>query len=92
MFEDPLLIALFQDILAATREGTAPDFLPSAAELARTHKVKLEVAKKRLRRLRAEGLIVAVSYSPKRYKVDLYQLRQLGPDHPGWDLLETHLY
>lgn len=73
-------------ILEATNafdaEQALEENLPSAAELARLFNARLERVKKDLRQLKQDGLIHAMSVSPKRYRFDRYVLKHLDEDHP----------
>ncbi len=83
--EEELIGLLVTDILAATRqwetEHIERDELPTAAELARKHKLRLEKVKKKLRLLKEVRLIEAVTINPKRYRFDWYALHALDEDH-----------
>lgn len=56
------------------------DVLPSASELAKSQRMDLDAVKKRLQRLKNEGFIQPVSFSPKRYRFIPWQLTQLTPE------------
>lgn len=82
--EEEVFIALIREIAQATErlnqdEGVQED-LPTSAELARKLNYRLETVKKKLRILKAYGLVKAVSISPKRYRFDSWALHELEPD------------
>lgn len=75
---------LVREIVWATEQlntgACLEEDLPTAAELARKLKLRLDTVKKKLRVLKEHGLIHAVSLSPKRYRFDHWALRTLEPD------------
>jgi DNA-binding Lrp family transcriptional regulator len=84
--ESTQLLQIAQEILRATRElddadGFADEAsLPSATDLARSLNLKIDKVKKRIRQLVHDNVIRPVSFSPKRYRFDLYALRHLPED------------
>jgi transcription initiation factor IIE alpha subunit len=82
--EEELFIALVREIVWATdrlnMETCVEEDLPTAAELARKLNYRLEAVKKKLRILKEQGLVHAVSLSPKRYRFDHWALRTLEPE------------
>ena len=79
---EELLSQLAQFILDATlafeNETIMEEELPSAADMGRQLGLDTELVKKKLKLLKHEGLIQALSYSPKRYRFDHYQLNHLS--------------
>jgi predicted transcriptional regulator len=91
--EQMLIARMLSEIRSATEamahqdmpEELLLDTLPSAAELARLLDLRLEWVKKKLRILKHEGLIHAVTISPKRYRFDRYQFEHLVESVEGSD-------
>jgi transcription initiation factor IIE alpha subunit len=82
--EEEVFVALVREIVRATDRLNAGDSeeetLPTSAELARKLNYRLETVKKKLRILKTNGLIHAVSISPKRYRFNRWALHELEPD------------
>jgi transcription initiation factor IIE alpha subunit len=82
--EEEVFIALVQEIAQATDRLNADECveedLPTSAELARKMNYRLETVKKKLRVLKENGLIHAVSLSPKRYRFDHWALKSVDTD------------
>lgn len=78
------------EILEVTQRYQAGDCsendLPTAADLARQHRWRLDAVKKRLRTLKESGLIRAVTVTPKRYCFDTWALGALDATHPMYQL------
>ena len=77
--------ALASSVRQATQDMEADDqgtdVLPTAAELARQHKMDLERAKKALKVLKDAGVLQTIGIHPKRYRYDTYRLRhELNPE------------
>lgn len=87
-----LLNSILTEIIQATEawsDGSLlEDELPTAAGLARKLNLRLDNVKKKLRLLKDEGLIRAISVSPKRYRFDRYTFKHLDEDSPLYELLE----
>lgn len=68
-------------------EHLTPETLPSSAELAKQLNIKLDHLKKKMRILKDYELIQAVSFSPKRYRVDpfVYETLKNEIDFEGED-------
>lgn len=79
-----MFIALVWEIAQATDrlsgETCAETDLPTSAELARKFNFRLEAVKKKLRVLKAQGLIQAISMSPKRYRFERWALHHLDEE------------
>ncbi len=64
------------------RQGPAvvpeEECLPTAPDLARHLNLKLDKMKKKLKWLLQTGLLEAVSYTPKRYRLDMYHMSRLA--------------
>jgi hypothetical protein len=64
------LIQKATEIYRQEDEHLTPETLPSSAEIAKQLNIKLDHLKKKMRILKDYELIQAVSFSPKRYRVD----------------------
>ena len=62
------------------------DGLPTAADLARKFKLRLENVKKKLRVLKDAHLIQPVTHNPKRYRLNAWALRELKEGDPFYEL------
>lgn len=88
---------LFPRLLGAIREATErfcagdclEDELPTAADLARRFNYRLETVKKKLRVLKEQELIQAVTHTPKRYRFNAWVFNSMDEDHPLYAILDT---
>jgi hypothetical protein len=78
---------LYQLTLVAGEGDFADERLPTAMELSKDMGFKLEMVKKRLRNLVHLDLAQIATYTPKRYRFNLYTLRHLSPDDELYDAL-----
>lgn len=81
---EELLFQLAQFILDATlaleNDAILPEELPGSSDIARQLGLDTELVKKKLKILKHEGLVQTLTYSPKRYRFDHYQLKRLPED------------
>ncbi len=91
--EQELLCRIAYEILIATErvvsEELSDDELLTAPELAKRFGIKLDKLKRKLKALRREDLITPISMSPKRYRFDFYTFRNMSPEHPLYEGLNT---
>lgn len=75
---------ILREIIAATEQAaqdTLPeDVLPTAADIARHLKLRVEFVKKRLLPLKDAELIQPVGMNPKRYRFNTFAFNHLTPD------------
>lgn len=82
------LVARF--VLEATESFQAGDLsqddLPSAADVARALGLDTDVVKKKLKILKEDELVQAISVTPKRYRFNFYAFNALEEDSELYDL------
>lgn len=82
-----LLCGIAATVYQATETGQSQygephSHLPTAHDLASHFGMKLDKFKKKLKMLKQYNVIHPVSASPKRYRFDVYQLRQQSSNNP----------
>lgn len=73
---------LLAGLVATKNPNSLADQAPTAPELARETGLKLDVVKKKLKQLLANSLVEAISYTPKRYRLNSYYIAH-HPEEPA---------